>query len=113
MISEKTTQRLIKLAKITKEWDQKAAEMPVDLREELAMMFKATFHDFKEFADLGMQYLGFKISDMQLDIADYMQNGPKKRMVQAQRGEAKSTLAALYAVWCLVQDQSYRMLVLS
>ena len=38
MISEKTTQRLIKLAKITKEWDQKAAEMPIDLREELAMM---------------------------------------------------------------------------
>lgn len=113
MISEKTTQRLIKLAKITKEWDQKAAEIPIDLREELAMMFKATFHDFKEFADLGMQYLGFKISDMQLDIADYMQHGPKKRMVQAQRGEAKSTLAALYAVWCLVQDQSYRILVVS
>ena len=113
MISEKTTQRLIKLAKITKEWDQKAAEMPADLREELAMMFKATFHDFKEFADLGMQYLGFKISDMQLDIADYMQRGPRKRMVQAQRGEAKSTLAALYAVWCLVQDQSYRILVVS
>jgi len=113
MISEKTTQRLIKLARITKEWDQRAAEMPIDLREELAMMFKATFHDFKEFADLGMQYLGFKISDMQLDIADYMQNGPKKRMVQAQRGEAKSTLAALYAVWCLVQDQSWRILVVS
>lgn len=113
MISEKTKQRLLKLAKTTKEWDQKAASMPIETREELAMMFKATLHDFREFADLGMQYLGFQISDMQTDIADYMQHGPKKRMVQAQRGEAKSTLAALYAVWCLVQDQSYRILIVS
>ena len=34
-------------------------------------------------------------------------------MVAAQRGEAKSTLAALYAVWRLIQDQSCRILIVS
>lgn len=113
MIRAKTLERLRMLAERTRALDANAAAIPLETREELAMMFASTFNSFPEFAELGMKFLGFGISDMQLDIADYMQNGPRKRMVQAQRGEAKSTLAALYAVWCLIQDQSYRILIVS
>lgn len=113
MLTEKIIRRINMLAERTKEWEPKCNSIPVDIREELAMMFASTFHEFEDFADLGMRYLGFSISPMQRDIARYMQYGPRKAMVQAQRGEAKSTLAALFAVWKLIQDQSTRVLVVS
>lgn len=114
-ISKKTLQRLQLIAVKTREWDAKPAGMPLALREELAMMVKATLHSFAEFAVVGMRVLGFDTTDMQVDIAEYMANPiyGRKKMVQAQRGEAKSTLAALYAVWCLIQDQSKRVLIVS
>lgn len=71
------------------------------------------YADFREFAEDGMAFLGFDTTDMQADIAAYMQTGPRLRMVMAQRGEAKSTLAALYAVWRLVQRPNCRVLVVS
>lgn len=113
MISEQTQRRILMLAERTKQWDGREKLIPKDLREEFALMFASTFREFVDFAELGMKYLGFKLTPMQRDIARYMQHGARKRMVQAQRGEAKSTLAALYAVWCLIQNQSYRVLVVS
>lgn len=113
MISDKVRSRLIMLAERTKEWDGRERLIPKDVREEFAMMFAATFSEFTDFAEVGMRYLGFTLTPMQRDIAWYMQHGARKRMVQAQRGEAKSTLAALYAVWCLIQNQAYRVLVIS
>lgn len=71
------------------------------------------YGNFADFAADGMAFLGFPLTDMQEDIALYMQNGPRLRMVMAQRGEAKSTLAALYAVWRLIQRPSERVLVVS
>lgn len=94
-------------------WKNKPEAIDKETRIELSLMAAATFHDFKDFAELGMRFLGFGISPMQLDIADYVQYGPKKRMVQAQRGEAKTTITALYAVWCLIQDPTYRILIVS
>ncbi|UNA01072.1 putative DNA maturase B [Erwinia phage Loshitsa2] len=82
-------------------------------RLELSMMLAVTFKEFRDFAYVGMKFLGFDLTDMQADIADYMQYGPRKKMVAAQRGEAKSTLAALYSVWRLIQDQSTRVLIVS
>lgn len=114
-LSSKTLSRLQLIAARTREWDEKASAIPKDLREELAMMVSSTFQDFAEFAEVGMRVLGFSTTDMQLDIARYMADKSygRKKMVQAQRGEAKSTLAALYAVWCLIQDQSTRVLIVS
>lgn len=71
------------------------------------------YENFRDFAEDGMQFLGFSLTDMQADIADYMQNGPRHSMVMAQRGEAKTTLAALYAVWCLIHDPRHRVLIIS
>ncbi|QXG07760.1 terminase [Erwinia phage Zoomie] len=82
-------------------------------RIELAMMLAVTFKEFRDFAYVGMRFLGFELTDMQADIADFMQYGPRKKMVAAQRGEAKSTLAALYSVWRLIQNQATRVLIVS
>lgn len=71
------------------------------------------YEDFVDFAIDGMAFLGFDTTEMQSDIAAFMQNGPRLRMVMAQRGEAKSTLAALYAVWRIVQRPSTRVLIVS
>lgn len=71
------------------------------------------YERFEDFARDGMQFLGFDLTWMQEDIAEYMQDGPRLRMVMAQRGEAKSTLAALYAVWRIVKRPSTRVLVVS
>lgn len=71
------------------------------------------YADFRDFAIDGMKFLGFDTTDIQEDIAEYMQSGPRLRMVMAQRGEAKSTLAALYAVWRIVHRPSTRVLIVS
>ena len=41
---------------------------------------------------------------VQLDIAEYLQNGPKRRMVQAFRGVGKSWITGAYAVWRLWRE---------
>ena len=94
-------------------WRDKPEKIPKDLREEISLMFAATFSEFTEFCELAMQFLGFRMSDMQRDIAEYIQYGPQKKMVQAQRGEAKTTITAIHAVWCLIQDPTYRILIVS
>lgn len=71
------------------------------------------FPDFRDFAVAGMAYLGFDCTDVQADIAEFMQYGPRLRMVMAQRGEAKTTLAALYAVWRIIHRPSTRVLIVS
>lgn len=71
------------------------------------------YKDFADFAADGMAFLGFPLTWEQADIADFMANGPQYRMVMAQRGEAKSTLAALYAVWRIIQRPSTRVLIVS
>src|SRR5690625_3764666 len=87
--------------------------MDVKQRFQTAIMVRQHFTNFTDFAKAGLKYLGFDITPMQLDIAEYMATGPDKRMVMAQRGEAKSTLASLYAVWNLIQDPTYRVLITS
>jgi len=112
-MKEQTLRRLRLLAPRIQRYSEMPAAMPEDVRQECAMMFASTFREFTEFAELGMRFLGFTLTDMQRDIAWYMQYGPRLSMVAAQRGEAKSTLAALYAVWSLTQDHSTRILVIS
>lgn len=71
------------------------------------------YDSFRDFAADGMAFLGFDLTDMQGDISEYMQTGPRLRMVMAQRGEAKTTLAALYAIWRIIHRPSTRVLIVS
>lgn len=112
-ITDTVARRLNMLVPKCQGYSLRPESIPVKEREELSMMFASTFSDFRAFAELGMQYLGFKLSDIQADIAYFMQRGPSKRMVQAQRGQAKSTLAALYCVWLIIQDPTCRVLIVS
>lgn len=69
--------------------------------------------NFVDFLRDGMKLLGFDSTEIQEDIAWFLQNGPQQLMVQAQRGEAKTTITALFAVWCLIQDPKHRVLIVS
>lgn len=113
MISDITLKRLSLLAERCKAYSQNPRLMPVDVRTDLSIMFASTLHSFVEFAELGMKYLGFEMTEIQADIAWFMQHGARKSMVQAQRGQAKSTLAALFAIWSLVHNPSARVLIVS
>lgn len=112
-VTEQIVRRLNLLHTRCKPFNDKPELIPFEDREELAMMFAATFQDFVVFAELGMKYLGFNISEIQQDIAEFMALGPQKRMVQAQRGQAKSTLAALYCIWRLIRNPQSRVLIVS
>lgn len=72
---------------------------------------------YKEFSDFLYDVIndltGYKCSAQQEDIAQYLQYGPQYSMIQAQRGQAKTTITGAYAVWCLVHDPTTRVLVLS
>ena len=72
---------------------------------------------YAEFTDLVVDVMngvmGFQCSDIQLDIANYLAKGPKRRMVQAQRGQAKTTITAIYSVWRIIHDPTTRVLVIS
>lgn len=87
--------------------------MTLQERFKAVAILATTFENFSDFAIAGMAYLGFDTTDMQEDIAEYMQHGPRLRMVMAQRGEAKTTLAALYAIWRIIHKPSTRVLIVS
>jgi hypothetical protein len=50
---------------------------------------------------------------IQLDIADFMQHGPKRRIVEAFRGVGKSWMAAAYVLWLLRNDPQKKIMVVS
>lgn len=87
--------------------------MDLQTRFDIAAAVAEHYERFEDFARDGMAFLGFPLTEMQADIAQFMQDGPRLRMVMAQRGEAKSTLAALYAVWRIVHRPSTRVLIVS
>ena len=76
------------------------------LVQELYPTFSLLLHDV-------MELLGFETSDIQYDIGDYIVNGPLELMVQAQRGQAKTTIAAAAAVFALIHDPTERVVIVS
>ena len=113
MLSDTVISRYKMLHQACQKWNHQPELIPLEERELLATICSGAFREFRDFAEVGMQYLGFKLSDIQSDIAVFMQYGQNKRMVQAQRGQAKSTLAALYCIWLLIHKPSTRVLIVS
>lgn len=76
-------------------------------------ILQRAYPDFVPFLQDMMEELGFTTDEIQEDIADFLENGPLYLMVQAQRGQAKTTITAIFSVWCLIHDPTYRVLIFS
>jgi hypothetical protein len=50
---------------------------------------------------------------VQMQILDYLENGPKRRVIAAFRGCGKSTLSAMYILWRLARDPEEKVLIVS
>jgi len=83
------------------------------LRQRKIEMLQKHYASFNTFMEDMMGVLGFDPTWMQHDIASYLQYGPQYLMVQAQRGEAKTTITAMFAVWSLIHDPKFRVLIVS
>lgn len=92
-----------------------ARESPVAAKKRWALLeiVQGAYPTFQPFLVDMMSELGFDTTEMQLDIGDYLEFGPLYRMVQAQRGQAKTTITAIYAVWRLIHAPKARILILS
>ncbi|AWD90766.1 large terminase subunit [Pseudomonas phage Alpheus] len=53
------------------------------------------------------------LNRIQADILSFLLTGNKYRMVMAQRGQAKTTLTAIYAVFMLIHNPHYRIVIFS
>lgn len=82
-------------------------------REKQLALLQQTFPAFVPFLVVTLKFLGFSASEIQKDIASYLEFGPKDLMVQAQRGQAKTTITAIFAVWCLIHNPKHRILIVS
>lgn len=72
----------------------------------------ALFSDF--LFDCMTELMGFNCSEVQIDIGNFIADESRDRiMVQAQRSQAKSTIVAIYAVWKLIHNCRYRVLIIS
>lgn len=80
--------------------------------EQLAMV-QAHYSSFIPFLEDVMEELGFSTTEIQKDIGGYIAYGPQYLMVQAQRSQAKTTIAAAFAVWYLLHNPSGRVLIVS
>lgn len=71
------------------------------------------YSSFIPFLEDVMEELGFSTTEIQKDIGGYIAYGPQYLMVQAQRSQAKTTIAAAFAVWYLLHNPAGRVLIVS
>lgn len=92
----------------------KEGGLTLDQRVELAVLTSDAFPDFLEFVEAAFPYIvpDFNgLSKVQRSMCQFLQSGPRLRMLQAQRGEGKTYITATYCVWRLVHDPSLSILV--
>jgi hypothetical protein len=82
-------------------------------RENQLRLLQQTFPSFVPFLVVTLKFLGFNATELQRDIGSYLEFGPKDIMVQAQRSQAKTTITAIFAVWCLIHHPTWAVLILS
>ena len=82
-------------------------------RWERLKLLQEHYASFIPFLEDVMEELGFSTTEIQKDIGGYIAYGPQYLMVQAQRSQAKTTIAAAFAVWYLMHNPSGRVLIVS
>lgn len=83
------------------------------LRWQTLGVIQEHYAQFDPFLEDVMELLGFHTSPLQKDIGSFLCYGPANMMIQAQRGQAKTTITAAFAVWTLIHNPSARVLILS
>lgn len=70
--------------------------------------------DFKNFLWLVWRHLNLpQPTEIQYDIAEYLQHGPRRRIIEAFRGVGKSYATSAYACWRLLLNPDEKILVVS
>lgn len=84
------------------------------LRWAKLLILQSEYTEFETFLeDVMLELGGWETSEQQKDIARFMQYGPDLAMIMAQRGQAKTTIAGAFAVWKLIHNPRFRILILS
>lgn len=72
------------------------------------------YEDFKVFLHITWQFLGLPApTPVQLDIADYLQHGPRRIMISGFRGVGKSYVTVAFVIWLLLRDPDCSIMVVS
>lgn len=87
--------------------------MHAEQRFKLLAAIQHHYPEFVDFCEDLFSWLGFSMSPIQREIAEFMQYGGQDIMVQAQRGQAKSTIAIAFAAWTLVHAPAARAITVS
>ncbi len=75
---------------------------------------KRMHDDFKIFLWWLWKKLGLpQPTQAQYEMADYLQSGPKRRIIMAFRGVGKSWITAAFVLWCLMRNPNEKMMVVS
>ena len=70
--------------------------------------------DFRNLLYLAWKHLGLpEPTPIQYDIANFLQHGPRRKVIQAFRGVGKSWITAIYCLWLLYCNPNERILVIS
>lgn len=85
-----------------------------NLRYPIPPLPDALANDFRAFLVAVWAHLNLpRPTPVQLDIANYLQNGPLRRVIAAFRGVGKSWITSAYVLWRLRNDPSLKFLVVS
>lgn len=90
-----------------------STNMSIQDRLQKSFMMQGMFPEFEPFAELGMAFLGFRITPMQSKVAEFMGQDDPRLFVGAPRGLGKSFLSALRAVWTWINKPTARVLIVS
>ena len=70
--------------------------------------------DFRLFLHVVWKHLGLPVpTPVQLDIAAFMQHGPRRKMIQAFRGVGKTWVYAAFVCWRLYVNPDWKIMVVS
>ncbi|CAB4165226.1 hypothetical protein UFOVP823_20 [uncultured Caudovirales phage] len=74
----------------------------------------AQLRDFRNFLFLCWQHLRLPVpTDVQYDIADFLQSDIRRLVIEAFRGVGKSWITSAFVCWCLLIDPQCEILVIS
>jgi hypothetical protein len=72
------------------------------------------YEDFKVFLHIVWDFLGLpEPTPVQLDMADYLQYGPRRRIIEGFRGVGKSYVTVAFVLWLLLRDPQHKVMVVS